>query len=124
MRTRNDWYGISLGLFFGIYGASCSLTSATPGVGGAGNTAGASASGAGAPGTAGGTASNVCVGGPAPVTDPMAASKGPCDIYALDGGPCVAAHSTVRALYASFGGPLYQLRRADGMTRDIAPLVP
>jgi hypothetical protein len=45
----------------------------------------------------------------------------PCDIYAEDGGPCVAAHSTVRALYASYDGPLYQLRRADGKTSDIAP---
>jgi hypothetical protein len=50
--------------------------------------------------------------------------KAPCDIYAEDGGPCVAAHSTVRALYATYDGPLYQLRRADGMTKDVAPVMP
>jgi cysteine-rich repeat protein len=48
--------------------------------------------------------------------------QGPCDIYAADGGPCVAAHSTVRALYATYGGPLYQLRRSDGAMLDIHPV--
>jgi hypothetical protein len=28
------------------------------------------------------------------------AAKCPCDIYAAGGTPCVAAHSTVRALYS------------------------
>jgi hypothetical protein len=50
--------------------------------------------------------------------------KGPCDIYAEDGGPCVAAHSTVRALYAQYGGPLYQVRKADGSSQDIGVLAP
>src|SRR5579862_3844739 len=46
--------------------------------------------------------------------------KGPCDIYAAAGDPCVAAHSTTRALYASYNGPLYQvLRQSDGRTVDI-----
>jgi hypothetical protein len=54
----------------------------------------------------------------------MAANKAPCDIYALDGGPCVAAHSTVRALYAAYAGPLYQVKKADGTTKDITPLAP
>jgi hypothetical protein len=46
--------------------------------------------------------------------------KGPCDIYAAGGTPCVAAHSTVRALYGAYTGNLYQVRRAsDGMTRNI-----
>ena len=38
--------------------------------------------------------------------------RGSCDIYAAAGTPCVAAHSTVRALYATYDGPLYSLRRA------------
>src|ERR1039457_4006313 len=43
--------------------------------------------------------------------------KGPCDIYTAGGDPCVAAHSTTRALYASYNGPLYQvLRQSDGKT--------
>jgi hypothetical protein len=46
--------------------------------------------------------------------------KGPCDIYAAAGDPCVAAHSTTRSLYASYNGPLYQiLRQSDGKTLDI-----
>jgi non-reducing end alpha-L-arabinofuranosidase len=47
-------------------------------------------------------------------------SKGPCDIYADAGCPCVAAHSTTRSLYASYNGPLYQVvRQSDGKTLDI-----
>src|SRR4051794_29178373 len=50
-----------------------------------------------------------------------AATSQPCDIYAAGGTPCVAAHSTTRALYGTYGGPLYQVRRAsDNTTRDIA----
>jgi len=46
--------------------------------------------------------------------------QGPCDIYAAAGDPCVAAHSTTRALYAAYNGPLYQvLRQSDGKTADI-----
>jgi non-reducing end alpha-L-arabinofuranosidase len=48
------------------------------------------------------------------------AAKCPCDIYKDGGTPCVAAHSMVRALYESFDGPLYQLKRAsDNQTRDV-----
>ena len=43
---------------------------------------------------------------------------GPCDIYAAAGNPCAAAHSTTRALYAGYNGPLYQvLRQSDGSAR-------
>jgi non-reducing end alpha-L-arabinofuranosidase len=50
---------------------------------------------------------------------------GPCDIYAAAGDPCVAAHSTTRALYASFNGPLYQvLRQSDRTTLDIGVVRP
>lgn len=46
--------------------------------------------------------------------------KGSCDIYAAGGTPCVAAHSTTRALYAAYNGPLYQvMRQSDGKTLDI-----
>jgi hypothetical protein len=38
--------------------------------------------------------------------------RGPCDIYASADTPCVAAHSTVRALYAAYNGPLYSVKRA------------
>ncbi|QFY05888.1 alpha-N-arabinofuranosidase [Nonomuraea phyllanthi] len=53
----------------------------------------------------------------------QAATQGPCDIYAAGGTPCVAAHSTTRALYAGYNGPLYQVRRSsDNATRDIGVL--
>ena len=46
----------------------------------------------------------------------QAATQGPCDIYAAGGTPCVAAHSTTRALFASYNGPLYQVQRASDNT--------
>ena len=42
---------------------------------------------------------------------------GPCDLYAAGNTPCVAAHSTVRALYGTYGGPLYQVRRASDKSK-------
>jgi non-reducing end alpha-L-arabinofuranosidase len=51
--------------------------------------------------------------------------EGPCDIYAAAGNPCVAAHSSTRALYASYNGPLYQvMRQSDGKTLDIGVVKP
>ena len=50
---------------------------------------------------------------------------GPCDLYASGGAPCVAAHSTARALYGAYSGKLYQVKRAsDKTTRDIDALTP
>ncbi|KZV90953.1 alpha-L-arabinofuranosidase B domain protein [Exidia glandulosa HHB12029] len=47
----------------------------------------------------------------------------PCDIFASGGTPCVAAHSTTRALFSAFNGALYQVKRgSDGATTNIAPL--
>ncbi|WP_221891597.1 arabinofuranosidase catalytic domain-containing protein [Microbispora sp. KK1-11] len=42
----------------------------------------------------------------------QAATSLPCDIYAAGGTACAAAHSTTRALFASYNGPLYQVQRA------------
>src|SRR5512142_1384008 len=51
------------------------------------------------------------------------AQTGPCDIYAAGGTPCIAAHSTVRALYGAYSGNLYRVRRSsDNTTRDIGVL--
>ncbi|GAA0537909.1 hypothetical protein GCM10010172_19070 [Paractinoplanes ferrugineus] len=78
-----------------------------------------------------------CTGGTTPTSSPTSSptvgptpsptlpppGSGPCDIYARGGTPCVAAHSTTRALYGAYNGPLYQVRRtADNTTRDIGPL--
>ncbi|KAI2466915.1 Arabinosidase B [Annulohypoxylon bovei var. microspora] len=47
----------------------------------------------------------------------------PCDIYSSGGTPCVAAHSTTRALYSAYTGPLYQVERgSDSTTTTISPL--
>ena len=64
----------------------------------------------------------VAAAGSAPAS---AASQGPCDIYAAGGTPCVAAHSTTRALYASYNGPLYQVMRlSDNAVKDIGVVRP
>ncbi|MET7336055.1 arabinofuranosidase catalytic domain-containing protein [Nonomuraea sp. NPDC005650] len=68
-----------------------------------------------------------CTGGvstPTPtISQPPPSSTQPCDIYATGGTPCVAAHSTTRALYAAYNGSLYQVRRSsDNTTRDIGVL--
>src|SRR5713101_5324292 len=56
-------------------------------------------------------------------TAPSIAASLPCDIYAAGGTPCVAAHSTARALFAAYSGRLYQVQRAsDNATSDISTL--
>jgi hypothetical protein len=58
-----------------------------------------------------------------PVPAAFAAGSLPCDIYASGGTPCVAAHSTTRALYAAYNGNLYQVRRSsDNTTLNIGVL--
>jgi hypothetical protein len=56
-------------------------------------------------------------------TASAATSTLPCDVFASGGQSCVAAYSTVRALSASYGGPLYQVtRQSDGTSTDIGLL--
>jgi hypothetical protein len=63
---------------------------------------------------------SVLVGALTTTSPAQAAASGPCDIYAAGGTPCVAAHSTVRALYGAYSGNLYQVRRSsDNTTRNI-----
>src|SRR5205823_9968103 len=53
----------------------------------------------------------------------QAAGSLPCDIYASAGTPCVAAHSTTRALFSAYSGRLYQVKRwSDSTTTDIGTL--
>ena len=105
-----------------------SASGGTPGSGGAGGRAGTpgsgGASGSGgkvgsggssASGGTGGSGGSSASGGAAGSGTP-----GPCDIYQAASTPCGAAHSTVRALYAAYTGPLYQVQRAsDKSTKDI-----
>ncbi|MFI9638674.1 arabinofuranosidase catalytic domain-containing protein [Micromonospora sp. NPDC051925] len=73
------------------------------------------------PGTPPSTPPPTTPGTPPPTTPP--ATRLPCDIYAAGNTPCVAAHSTTRALYSAYNGNLYQVRRAsDNATRNIGPL--
>jgi hypothetical protein len=65
------------------------------GTGGSGGTGGTDSGGTGGTGT-GGT---------------IVLSERPCDIYANNGTPCVAAFSMVRVLSRDYTGPLYQVRR-------------
>jgi hypothetical protein len=56
---------------------------------------------------------------------PPSRPQGPCDIYAAGKTPCVAAHSSTRALYAAYNGPLYQvMRQSDGKKLDIGIVQP
>jgi non-reducing end alpha-L-arabinofuranosidase len=56
----------------------------------------------------------------ATATKASAASSGPCDIYASGGTPCEAAYSTTRAMFGSYSGPLYQIKRgSDGSTLNV-----
>ncbi|OBT61267.1 hypothetical protein VE03_09383 [Pseudogymnoascus sp. 23342-1-I1] len=50
-------------------------------------------------------------------------AAGPCDLYSSGGTPCIAAHSTTRALYSAYSGSLYQVKRgSDNTTTIISPL--
>jgi hypothetical protein len=104
----------------GSGGATTGTGGATTGSGGtttgAGGATGSGGKGGGAGGTTGaggaGTGGATAVGG--------SAGKGPCDIYAAASNKCVAAHSTVRALFAGYTGKLYQVKRAsDSKRQDI-----
>jgi len=98
----------SLVAILGIWSGACTLTSASPDAGPTGA--------AGDPGCG--------VGGATGAGGWMGPTSWPCDIYAADGGPCVAAHSTVRALLSTYSGPLYQVKKADGTTMDINAIAP
>jgi len=55
----------------------------------------------------------------------LARPQGPCDVYAAAKTRCVAAHSSTRALYASYNGPLYQvMRQSDGKVLDVGVVQP
>ena len=82
--------------------------------GGPGGVAGRS--GPGGPGGTGVVATGGTTGG-------TPSGTGVCDIFASGSTPCVAAHSTVRALFGAYAGNLYQVTRAsDKTTKDIGVL--
>jgi len=88
---------------------------------------GGNISSGGTPGTGGktGTGGATGVGGNTGSGGAIAPIQGPCDIYAAGNTPCVAAHSTLRALYGNFSGSLYQVQRqSDKAMKDIPVLAP
>jgi len=133
MRTSVFFSEIAVVALCGASLFGCTVQNTAGGTGGTPGTSGAATTG-GMTGTSGsGTGGIIDPGSvgkcnstpmPPPVAPAEGMAKGPCDIYAADGGPCVAAHSTVRALYATFAGPLYQVKKDDGSTKDIIPLAP
>ena len=60
----------------------------------------------------------------AALTTTVSAKDQPCDIFLKNGNtPCVAAHSTVRALYGAYNGALYEVKRKSDKTKlDIGVL--
>jgi hypothetical protein len=97
-------------------GGSSAAGSGGVATGGSSGSSGSSAAGSG--GSSAGMSSSAGAGGGTSVPALL-----PCDIYAADGKPCVAAHSTTRALFGSYSGKLYQVKRAsDNATTDIGTL--
>lgn len=130
-KVRRDRFGVPrtaglvltalLGTPWGACGAGHQAQPGQTSTGGSASGGGSNAPGG--DGGSGGAGGATAVGG-AVATGGARTPIGPCDIYAADGGPCVAAHSTVRALLGAYGGPLYQVRRADGQLKDIGVLAP
>ena len=106
----------------GTGGAAGQGAAGNKGTGGAIATGGSHAGGSGGSGGAAGGGGRGGAGGTATggAGGTTAAATGPCDLYAAGNTPCVAAHSTVRALYGTYAGSLYQVRRAsDKGTKDV-----
>jgi hypothetical protein len=89
-----------------------------------GGSAGTGTGGSAQGGSGGGSGGTVATGGTSGVAGTSGSggstgrAAGPCDIYQTASTPCAAAHSTVRALYAAYNGPLYQVRKGSS-TKDI-----
>jgi non-reducing end alpha-L-arabinofuranosidase len=110
----------------GASGTASGGTTVNPTGGAAGNSSGGTTVKAGGGSAAGGSqAGGVQSSGGATGLGGATSAGGstgtaPCDIYGAASTPCVAAHSTVRALYSAYTGPLYQLRKkSDSSVKDV-----
>ncbi len=103
---------------------SATGTGGSAGHGGAGGRGGAGAAGTTGGATAGAAGSGPAgsgAGGTAGGGGSVQAGMLPGDLAASAGTPMVAAHALTRALFAAYGGKLFQARRAsDGKTQDIS----
>jgi len=104
----------------GVLGSGGSGVGGRGGSAGRGGTAGSGSGGAAGSSGKGGGGGTTATGGTTGVGGSSSSGgMAPCDIYAAANTPCVAAHSTVRALLGSYSGSLYQVKRADGTKKDI-----
>jgi non-reducing end alpha-L-arabinofuranosidase len=88
----------------------------SPGAAGQSGPGSGGAAGQSGPGGSGGVGHGGSSGG-------TPSGTGVCDIFAAGNTPCVAAHSTVRALFRAYAGSLYQVTRAsDKTTKDVGVL--
>ena len=95
----------TFGLAFAAWGCQLSSSSGTTSAGG--SSSGGSSGGGGT----GGSSSTLSAAGGSSSALTFDPTKPPCDTYAEDGGPCVAAHSTIRILSSAWAGKkLYQVR--------------
>jgi non-reducing end alpha-L-arabinofuranosidase len=98
----------------GTAGSAPQGGSAPTGGGGSGTGGGATAGAGGSGGAAGGSGGAAGGGGSGGMTGSNA--EGPCDVYKKAGHECVAAYSTIRRLYSTYTGPLYQVRTGSSAT--------
>ncbi|HMC93314.1 MAG TPA: arabinofuranosidase catalytic domain-containing protein, partial [Polyangia bacterium] len=92
-------------------------------IGSGGLASGGGSTGIGGQTSSGGSSGAAGQGGPGSGGVGPGGGTGVCDIFASGNTPCVAAHSTVRALYRSYVGSLYQVTRAsDKTTKDVGVL--
>jgi hypothetical protein len=135
MRNQSFFTQVSLVALLGLGSWGCTVKSGNgSGTGGdtgsGGGPAAGGTTGSGGTSATGGSGATTGCGTPTPSPDATGpgstpgSKMGPCDIYAADNGPCVAAHSTVRALYGAYNGPLYQVRKTDCTTKEIGVLEP
>jgi hypothetical protein len=105
--------GDTLNLVPQVSGTSGSVVLTREGAGGSGAGGGGGQGGAGGQGGSAGGGQGGSGGSPP-------TGMQPCDIYKAANNTCVAAHSTIRALFSAYAGNLYQIERAsDKTTKDI-----
>ena len=102
----------------GTVGSGGAVGSGGTGTGAGGSAKGGTSGGSAGSSGSGGTPGSAGTSGSGGSGGATATRTGPCDIYQAANTPCVAAHSTVRALYGAYTGPLYQVRKGSS-TKDI-----
>ena len=103
----------------GSSGSAGSSSAGSSGTGSSGSAGSSGSSGASGSGSSGSTGSSGAAG-----SSDAGSGSGPCDAYRAGNTPCVAAFSTVRALFGAYSRSLYQVTRADSTTMNIGVVSP